>query len=258
MGSGSTGFPVTGVIIVLLASFGVVLIGAVAMITVHRHQLRQWRRQNRLVDPLTQLTSARRRAVAFPLPNRWIAIRSSNTPHLRAVLSLRGPAVGWSDALSRARDRELFLSPAVDGWSFVIGGALPDPAIDVDAVYRMLVGLSREIGEVQFFSLDRVLGFHGWARLRDGRVLRGYAWAGETLWNEGRMTLDERLLGFRCHDYGEEPPVVQYGETNPAITNTERVPLLARRWGMELAAATEMLLQQEGVESDEGGLPGLL
>lgn len=242
----------------MLSSFGAVLLGAAVMIAVHRRQLRQWRRQNRLVDQLSQITSARRRAVPFPLPTRWMAIRSSNTPHLKAVLSLRGASPGWSEAMVRARERALFLSGPVDGWSFVIGGALPDPTVDVDATYRLLVEVSREVGEVQFFSMDRVLSFHGWARLRDGRVLRGYAWAGETLWNEGRMTLDERLLGLRCHDYGEDAPEVRYGEPNPAVANTERVPLLARRWGMDLAAATELLLQQEEVESDEGGLPGTL
>jgi hypothetical protein len=242
---------VTRVILVLMASFGLVLIGAIAMIMMHRRQLRQWRRQNRLVDQLSQITSARRRLIPFPLPTRWLAIKSSNTTHLRAALALRGPVVSWAEAMSRARERTLFLSQPVDGWTLVVGGALPDPTADIDALYRFLVELSRETGEVQFFSLDRVLGFHGWARLRDGRVLRGYAWAGDVLWNEGRVTLDERLLGLRTLEYGEEAGPVAYGEIRFETTNAERVPLLARRWGVDLATATEVLLQQEGVESDE-------
>lgn len=241
----------TRVILVLLASFGLVLAGAVAMILMHRRQLRQWRRQNRLVDQLSQITSVRRRVIPFPLPTRWLAVKSSNTTHLRAALSLRGPIVSWAEAMSRARERTLFLSQPVEGWTLLVGGALPDPTADVDALYRFLVELSRETGEVQFFSLDRVLGFHGWARLRDGRVLRGYAWGGDVLWNEGRVTLDERLLGLRTMEYGEEAEPAMYGQIPFESTNSERVPLLARRWGIDLATATELLLQQEGVESDE-------
>lgn len=156
--------------------------------------------------------------------------------------------------MARSRERSLFLSSPVDGWTLVIGGALPDPEVDVDQLYRFLADLSRETGEVQFFTSDRVLGFHGWARLRDGRVLRGYLWAGETLWNEGRMTLDERLLGLRCRDYGVEPEPLAYGEIAAEHTNSERVPLLARQWGIDLATATEELLQQESVRSDDPGL----
>lgn len=241
----------SNLILALMASFSVVLLGAVAMLALHRRQLRQWRRQNRLVDQLSQITSARRRASPFPLPARWLAIRSSNTAYLKSALSVRGAAVPWAEAMGRARERTLFVSAPVDGWTLVVGAAIPDPTVDVDALYRFLVELSRETGEVQFFSVDRVLGFHGWARLRDGRVLRGYAWAGETLWNEGRVTLDERLLGLRCHDYGVEPPPLEYGEMSQEVANAERVPLLARRWGIDLTAATEVLLQQEAVESDD-------
>jgi hypothetical protein len=70
------------------------------------------------------------------------------------------------------------------------------------------------------------------------------------------MTLDERLLGLRCHEYGADQPELEYGQTSPEFTNVERVPLLARRWGLDLASATELLLHQEAVESDESGAAG--
>jgi hypothetical protein len=244
---------VSGVILVLFASFGLVVGGGLGMIALHRRFLRQWRRQNRMIDPLSQVTTARRRLIGVPLPGSWLAIRSSNTHHIREALALRSPALPWSEALSRARERSLQVSQPVDGWTLVVGGALPDPLMDVDGLYRFLLELSRETGEVQYFSLDRVLGFHAWARVKDGRVLRAYAWAGQTVWNEGRMTLDERLLGLRCHEYGVEPPELEYGQTSPEFTNSDRVPLLARRWGIDLASATEVLFQQEGVESDDSG-----
>lgn len=241
------------VILTLLASFGLVLGLAVAFVVMYRRHVRQLRRQNRGLDQLAHITSARRRMLAYPLPGRWLAVRSSNTLHVREVLGLAGGTPPtWGESLVRARERAFFVSYPVDGWTLVIGAAIPDPAVDIDAAYRFLTWLSREVGgEVQFFSADRVLNFHGWGRLRDGAVVRAYVWAGETEWNEGRMTLDERLLGLRCREYGAEPEPLRYGETSPVQLNTERVPLLARRWGIDLASACEILLQHEGVESDD-------
>ncbi len=241
----------THVILALFASFGLVLGIAVAFVLLHRRYIRQWRRQNRSVDQLARITSARRRVLAFPLPPRWVAVRTGNTALVREVLGHVTPSSGWADALGRARERALFVSAPVDGWTLVIGGRLPDPVSDVDATYRFLTDFSRDLGEVQFYGADRVLNFHAWARLRDGRVVRGYAWAGETLWNEGRLTLEERLLGLRAREYGAEPPELRYGETSSEQTNTERVPLLARRWGTDFATASELLLHSEDVTSDD-------
>lgn len=244
----------TNLVIGLIACFGLVLGGGVAMILVHRRHLREWReQQRRWAVPPEVLRDARRRSVSLPLPGRWMAIRSSNTVHVKASLGVSAGAIAWSEALSRAREDRLFVSAPVDGWTLVIGEALPDPAQDVDALYRFLVGASRETGEVQFFSIDRVLGFHAWARLREGRVVRGYAWAGSTEWNEGRPTLDERVLGLRCRDYGDVADPWVPGQTSQELENSERVPLLARRWGISLAAATETLLQAEFVEPGGAG-----
>jgi hypothetical protein len=243
---------VTRVIMALLGSFGVVLLLAVTFAVIYRRHARQLRRRNRSVDQLSYIASSRRRLLAYPLPARWVLVRTSNTSLLRSILGVTDdPQPHWGDALSRIRERRLFVSAPVDGWTLVIGAGIPDPVTDVDQTYRFLVDLSRDIGEVQFYQVDRVLNFHAWARLREGRVARGYVWAGQTLWNEGRMTLEERLLGMRCRDYGVDPEPLHYGEIPPEQVNAERVPLLARRWGMDLATVCEVLLAQERVESGD-------
>ena len=53
-------------------------------------------------------------------------------------------------------------------------------------------GLSRKLGHVQFFSANRVLNHHSWALLDQGEVFRAYAWAGETLGNQGPLTAAEK------------------------------------------------------------------
>ena len=229
---------------------GVIGVGVLFSFLIRHHNREQklLRRRNRGVDQLTHLTSARHRVLPYPLPPRWLVVRSSNTAYLRDLLGLH-TAVPWSEALSRARERALFISNPVNGWTLLVGGAIPDPAQDIDALFRCLTRVSADVGEVQFFAGDRVLNFHAWARLRDGRTLRAYAWSGEVQWNEGWMTLEERLLGLRCRTYGEEASSLRYGEIPAEQTNAERVPLLARRWCIDFAAASEVLLAQEGVES---------
>lgn len=232
-------------LLAFLSAFGLVVGLGVVFVGLYRRHLWHLRRLNRGVDRLAALALHRGALGGHP-PPRWLAIRSTNTPLLRELLRLDPTAVRlWSEALSRFREPSLFLSPPIDGWSLVIGGALPDPAIDVDLCFHFLTRLSREIGEVQLFSADRVLSYHSWIRLREGRVVRAYAWAGTTEWNEGRVTLDERLLGLRIRNYGEEVESTGYGELLPEQINCERVAQLARRWSVDPIIASELILQQE-------------
>ncbi|MBL9173203.1 MAG: hypothetical protein JNL10_06710 [Verrucomicrobiales bacterium] len=241
----------------LLVSLASVLCLAFLFFLIYRTHLRRLRftsARNRADSP----ASERRDVSTISVPVRWMAIRSANTPLVREVLGVADEvAVPWSESLSRAAEDFLFVSGPVDGWTLVVGGRIPDPAQDVDAVYRWLNRLSRELGEVHFYSADRVLHFHSWVRMDDGRVTRAYAWAGETQWNEGRPTLEERLLGFRCRAYCEAVEPVAFGEVAPEVRNTERVVLLARRWSLDPVVASRRLVQKEAVRSeDEDGTRG--
>lgn len=237
--------PIAQFLLALLGSLGLVLVLFGCFAVVYRRHIRKLR----LSDPsfgLHRPPSRRGEPMVLSQPARWIAIRSSNTNHLRNLFGLNSlPPIPWSEALNRSHERTLFVSPPVQGWTLVIGGSLPDPADDVDSCFRLLVSLSQEIGEVQFFAADRVLNHHSWARLREGRVLRAYAWSGVTEWNQGSPTADERLLGMQFRGYGEESLPTDYGEVSPEQINTERILLLARRWSLDPMIASEMILQQE-------------
>ena len=235
-----------GLAIGLLVSFGMVIGIAIVFATLYRRHLRTLRLAQRWMDPLTPLVGSSRMALALPFPNRWLAIRSSNTAYLREMLIL-GPeeCPRWSEALVRAGERRVFVSPPLNGWTLVIGAAIPDPASDIDQLYRYLTHVSRMVGEVQFFAANRVLNHHAWASLREGEVVRAYAWASETLWNQGDTSLDERLLGLVSHDYGEmvEGPGICGGPNEQQ--NTERVTLLARRWSLDPGEASAQILSLE-------------
>lgn len=142
---------INGLAIGLLVSFGMVIGIAVVFATLYRRHLRALRMTQRWLDPLTPLVGSSRSILTLPMPHRWMAIRSSNTAFLREILHI-GPEEGspWSEALVRFRERVIFISPPWRGWSLVVGAAIPDPAADIDQLYRFLSGLSREVGEVQF------------------------------------------------------------------------------------------------------------
>ncbi len=239
-----------GLAIGLLVSFGVVVGIAIVFASLYRRHLRSLRRSQRWIDPLAPLVGSGRTALALPLPNRWLAVRSSNTAYLQGVLGISAQdSPPWSEALVRARERAVFLSPPWRGWSLIVGGAIPDPASDIDHLYRFLARFSGVVGEIQFFHSDRVLNHHAWAWHRDGKVVRAYAWAGETLWNQGELSLDERLLGLVCREYGETVEGVGPCGGTAEQQNVERVPLLARRWSLDPAEASAYFLHLEASSS---------
>jgi hypothetical protein len=151
-------------------------------------------------------------------PNSWLAVRSLEPQTVRAMLKDKS---------------EFFISPRVNGWVIVTGSGLPNPSDDVDACHLFLTALSRELGHVQFFHLDNLSAQHAWARMDDGCVTRAYAWAGETIWNQGAKTLAECGLGLKCPGYGEEGGIESWMRKKMAAANVEKIPQLAARWSLD-------------------------
>jgi hypothetical protein len=155
-------------------------------------------------------------------------------------------ACSWEDGISAANHQLLFLTPPVHGWILVFGSALPDPVADVDSCYLSLTRLSRKLGRIQFFSVNHALGHHAWAMLNHGRVVRAYAWAGRTLWNQGPITAAETEIGVVCHDYGDGDATSPLYESTETRMNTQRIQALAGRWSLD-PSAVEARLGRNGM-----------
>lgn len=170
---------------------------------------------------------------------------------VQAALHVHNPeSCSWSEGLSR--ETPLFISPSIEGWIIVTGDSLPDPSGDVDASFRFLVNLSRKLGEVQYFSASPALHYHAWSKVRAGRVIRAYAWAGETLWNQGAKTREEKELGLRTFDYFDEAQSAFSMNDSAIESNAEKVPRLAARWSLDLVHVREHL-QQRGITGTPSG-----
>lgn len=182
-------------------------------------------------------------------PIRWLAVKSSNPIAVQAALGLQNARVcSWAEGVVNLSEQSLFISPPIDGWLLVVGPGLPDPFEDIDECYRFMLKLAREMGHVQFFSANGAVNHHAWARMEGERVVRAYAWAGETLWNQGKRSMAEMELGMKCLDYGEGLDGF-VGENHSA--NTEKVTALAARWSLDPTHLNERrLVSSQGIAGD--------
>jgi hypothetical protein len=171
----------------------------------------------------------------FEQPSRWLVVKAGDPAIVQAVLNLHHPMpCSWEEGLMDARDDKLFISPSISGWVLVVGSGLPGPFEDVDEFFIFLSNLSRKLGQVQFFSASRIVSQHAWVLMERGRVYRAYAWAGETLWNQGPVTAAEKELDLRCFEYGSEQNF--FAVKDELNANSERIGQLAARWSLDPAS----------------------
>jgi hypothetical protein len=186
-------------------------------------------------------------------PNSWQAIRGKSLGAVQKALGISNPKpCSWAAGFSG--ETPLFIAPPVKGWILVTGSGLPDPGDDVDRFFRFMVGLSRKLGHVQFFSAYPALQHHAWVQAEAGRVLRAFVWAGTTLWKQGKTTPAERQLDLQCPDYGEELQSSLFA-MEPVGANTEKVPLLAAQWSLDPAAVdASVFIDRPGVAGEPARL----
>jgi hypothetical protein len=167
-------------------------------------------------------------------PPLWLAVRATDARTVQAALGLDQPTpCSWKEGMMGRR--RFFIGPPVNGWIIVTGSGLPNPSCDVDDCFRFITNLSRRLGHVQLFHADRILHHHAWVRVENGVVARAYAWAGETVWNQGAKTPAEVELSMKCFGYGDQPNSDSWAAVEWTAANVGKVPLLATRWSLDPA-----------------------
>ncbi|MGB7746604.1 MAG: hypothetical protein WBN75_04875 [Verrucomicrobiia bacterium] len=238
--------PVNEMSLALLAVLGFVLgsgtLALVWLLAVHR-QMRSVGLTPRPVEPFPSFQ------LAFaPRPASWLAIRSLDRNAVQAALGLNHYApCSWAGGMTGGHG--FFIGPPVNGWIIVTGSGLPKPDGDADECFRFLTELSRKLGHVQFFQSEQALHHHAWVRVENGVVKRAYAWAGETVWNQGAKTAEETELSMKCFSYGEPPGAASWAAAEWMAANAAKVPLLAARWSLDPARIDGRLRKHVAGES---------
>ncbi len=136
----------------------------------------------------------------------WLAVRTKNTRAVVRALGLtNGEPANWNSGIGTVYDdvlgeQHVFVTPPVEGWTFVVSLALPHPVGQtfVDKLTPMLVDLGGDFDEVQYFFSYPLIDFFAWARMKNGRLNRAFATGDEgVIWSKGRITKEERKLGLR-------------------------------------------------------------
>jgi len=228
----------------LLIVLGLTL-GAGITMTVVLHRRRPTIRPfQRVVPPQTLSVDFPTVSLWSTRPPLWLAIKTRDLLAVQRALGLHN-AKPCPCQKGLSGEEKLFIAPPINGWTLVVGSELPDPADDPDICFHFVTGLSRKVGEVQLFSSNRALCGHAWVRADKGRVIRAYAWANQTLWNQGTRSTAERELDLATFDYGSASETNPWHVPDVIIANVDKVPLLAARWSLDPAAVYDRIPGQE-------------
>ncbi len=135
----------------------------------------------------------------------WIAVHTTDTAGVTQTLGLSNPQpANWESGLGTIYDDRLgtshvFVSPPVDGWTFVSGLSLPAAMGDrfVDKVTPLLLELGQRYDDVQYYFSYPAIDVFAWARVTGGRLIRAFAMTDEgVVWQSGKATREEKVLGL--------------------------------------------------------------
>ncbi len=173
----------------------------------------------------------------------WFAIRTRDSRRVVEVLGLSEPQnANWDTGLGTVYSAELgdgriFVSPPVNGWTFVAGLGLPQPLgkAFVDKATPLLLDLGARFIEVQYFAAVPAVDYFAWARIIDGKLVRAYA-IGEAgvLWNTGKPTKAEKALGLKSFEVrGVKRKRGDIGSALHMYPREEHVMHLAQKWSLD-------------------------
>lgn len=139
----------------------------------------------------------------FGFKTGWIAVRSMDTKAVADSLPIRSPyPANWHDGIQAAyKGGFVFVTPPVNDWTCIIGewAAGTGDRRSVESIARIVSDLSSRFGEAQGYATHRVIEYHHWILAKKGRVLRCFAYIGESgefLCQSGAITDAEKNLRF--------------------------------------------------------------
>lgn len=193
------------------------------------------------------------RPLAFGYQMGWLAIRTRDTERVAERLALTDTlAANWDNGLGTVYSETegsgaVFVSPPVNGWTFVVGLALPQPLgkAFTDKSIPLLLDLGSQFIEVQYYLAYPALDCFAWARVIDGRIVRAYAINDEGIvWNKGKATKEEKTLGIKLYEVRGVKKRKGDAEGELVLYPTEQhVMQLAGKWSLDPTRLETMMVK---------------
>lgn len=120
-------------------------------------------------------------AAGFGYKTSWLAVPNRSPQAVADALELHSREdLDWGTGTDRAYRHGVYVAAPVPGWTLAHGRVDLPAGFDATgpSFPGWLRGLSRTLGEVQFFANERVSGYHAWAWARDSELLRAYCFVG--------------------------------------------------------------------------------
>lgn len=184
--------------------------------------------------------------VAFGYKMGWLAIRSTDWDPIIDALGLSGAReASWEEGIETVYedgDKYLFLTPPIDGWTLVVGNWTGGAGGQgIEGAEALICKLSARFGEAQAFSTHRVVEYHHWMLARDGKLLRSFAYlgdSGEVLSDKGEPTPVEKSLNINLDIPADYDPFS--GEADKYnIPNERSVMTVAGAWSINPSVLDE-------------------
>ncbi|MFC1431010.1 hypothetical protein ACEZDB_10140 [Streptacidiphilus sp. N1-3] len=131
----------------------------------------------------------------------WVAVRDAAPEVVADALGLRHrEEMGWTDGTEAAYRQGVFVARAEPDptWTLAHGRIHLTAGFNAADPWfpDWLRSLSAQLGEIQFFSTDRIGDCHGWARADAGELTRAYYYGNDAVpLHVGDRTDIERELG---------------------------------------------------------------
>jgi hypothetical protein len=170
-------------------------------------------------------------------------VRTDDADRVAALLGVtdQEPA-NWRTGLGAVYDATLgrtavYVSRPVSGWVFVVGTSLPQPLGPrfADKTTPLLVDLGAGFSDVQYFSCHADVDYFAWARVTNGKLVRGFAIGSDgPIWSHGRPDRDERALAPGLSEVrGVRNRQGDAGEGLIVYPTEAQVMALAGRWSLD-------------------------
>lgn len=167
--------------------------------------------------------------IPFGYKMSWLAIRADDPESVMGKLGCTDKKMcSWRSAFDVIfNSGQVFVTPCLDGYVLVLNYGKPANDIDMGRLQE----LAARFEEVQYFSSHRVVDLCCWVKFTGGELVRSYYYvgeSGETYWNEGQLTAEEKDLGLTSLPYAD-----MEDWDNVTFPDEEHVIQIAEKWGVD-------------------------